>query len=190
LKGLIVAIAFAAAGAVASAQPVEIEGVELQPTVQVGGQVLQLNGAGLRTRAFFKVYVAGLYVPEKTHSSAALLAQKGPRRVALTMLRDVDAETLSGAVSDGLKANHTEQQLAALEAKIEMLESNLKAIGEARKGSVIHFEFTPEAGTRIVVDGRQKGSAIQGADLFTAVLRVWLGDEPVDAGLKKSLLGL
>jgi hypothetical protein len=106
------------------------------------------------------------------------------------MLRDVDADTFSGAVSDGLKANNTEKQLAGLEGRIETLETNLTAIGEARKGSMIHFEFTPEAGTRIVVDGRQMGMAIQGDDFFTAVLRVWVGDAPVDAGLKEALLGL
>ena len=53
-----------------------IEGVEFQPTARVGGQVLQLNGAGLRTRAFFKVYAAGLYVPQKAHSAAVLLGQR------------------------------------------------------------------------------------------------------------------
>ena len=189
MKRLIVAVAFAAAGALANAQPVEVEGVEFQPSVQVGGQALQLNGAGVRTRAFFKVYVAGLYVPKKTNSAAALIEQKGPRRVAITMLRDVDADTFSGAVSDGLKANNTEQQLAALAAQIETLQTNLRAIGEARKGNVIHFEFTPEVGTRIVVDGQQMGIAVKGEDFFSAVLRVWIGDAPVDAGLKKALLG-
>ena len=29
-----------------------------------------------------------------------------------------------------------------------------------------------------------------GADFFTAVLRVWIGDAPVDAGSKKGSLGL
>ena len=190
MKQLIVAIAFVLAGAVANAQPVEIEGVELEPTAQVGGQLLQLNGAGLRTRAFFKVYVAGLYVPQKSNSAAALLAQKGPRRVAITMLRDVDADTFSTAVSDGLEANHTPQQLAGFKAQIAMLQANLKAIGVARKGRLIHFDFSPEGGTRILVDGQQKGSAIPGHDFFTAVLRNWIGENPVDAGLKRRLLGL
>lgn len=190
MKRLIVAIAFAAASALANAQPVEIEGVEFQPTAQVGGQVLQLNGTGVRTRAIFKVYAAGLYVPQKTSSAAALLEQTGPRRVAITMLRDVDADAFSGALSAGLEANHTPQQLAGFEAQMETLQANLKAIGEAKEGSVIYFEFTPEAGTRILVDGQQKGSAIKGGDFFTAVLRVWIGDEPVDPGLKKGLVGL
>ncbi len=190
MKRLIVAIAFAATGALAGASAVEIEGIEFRPTVTVGGQVLQLNGAGLRTRAFFDVYAAGLYVPQKSSSAAALLAQQGPRRVAMTMLRDVDAETFSSAVTAGLKANNRAPQLAALAAQIETLQANLKAIGEARKGDAIHFEFTPEAGTRILVNGQQKGGAIAGGDFFAAVLRAWLGDHPADPGLKQALLGL
>ena len=64
------ALTFAAAGA--HAQAVEIEGVKLDATAQVGGAALQLNGAGLRTRVFFKVYGAGLYVPQKANNAATL----------------------------------------------------------------------------------------------------------------------
>ena len=189
MKQLIAAIAFAAAGALATPPPVVIAGIEFQPTVQVGGQTLRLNGAGLRTRAFFKVYAAGLYVPQEAHSAAALLQQNGPRRVAITMLREVAADTFSDAVSAGLNANNSQRQLAALKGQIETLQENLKRIGVARAGDVIHFEFTPEAGTRIVVAGQQMGSAIPGDEFFRAVLRVWIGDAPVDAGLKKALVG-
>ncbi len=185
----IVAIALASAALVAHAQPVEIEGVKFEPTVQVGGQALQLNGAGLRTRAFFKVYAAGLYVPQKANSAAALLAQKGPRRVEIHMLRDVSADTFAEALMDGLKANHTEAQLAGWRSQIDALQANMKSIGEAKKGNVIFFEFTPEAGTRLVVNGQPKGDPIPGEDFFTAVLRVWIGDKPADAGLKKGLVG-
>jgi hypothetical protein len=174
---------------VVSAQPVEVEGVKFEPTVQIGGQSLQLNGAGVRTRVFFKVYAAGLYVPQKSNSAATLLAQKGPRRVAIGMLRDVDADTFAGSLNDGLKANLSEQQLAGFKSQIEALNANLKGIGEAKKGDQIHFEFTPEAGTRIVVNGTARGSAIPGEDFFEAVLRVWIGDKPADAALKKGLLG-
>ena len=68
--------------------------MKLEPSAQVGAAALQLNGAGLRTRAFFKVYVAALYVPQKSADAAALLAQKGPRRITLTMLRNIDADSL------------------------------------------------------------------------------------------------
>lgn len=172
-----------------AAQTVEIEGVKFEPTVQVGGTALQLNGAGIRTRAVFKVYAAGLYVPQKANSAAALLAQKGPRRVAIGMLRNVDADSFAGALSDGLKANLTEQQLAGFKGQVDALNANLKAVGEAKKGDLIHFEFTPEAGTRVLVNGQPRGTAIPGDDFFAAVLRIWIGDKPVDGALKKALVG-
>jgi hypothetical protein len=173
----------------AAAQAVEVEGVKFEPAAQVGGAALQLNGAGIRTRAVFKVYAAGLYVPQKATSAAALLAQKGPRRVAIGMLRNVDADSFAGALNDGLKANLTEQQLAGFKSQIDALNANLKAVGEAKKGDLIHFEFTPEAGTRVLVNGQARGSAIPGDEFFAAVLRIWIGDKPVDASLKKALVG-
>jgi Chalcone isomerase-like len=172
-----------------AAQPIEIEGVKLEPTAQVGGTALQLNGAGVRTRAIFKVYVAGLYMPQKANSAAALLAQKGARRVAITMLRNVDADTFAGALNDGLRNNHTEAQIAGFKAQIDALNANLKAVGEAKKGDAIHFEFVPDGGTRVLVNGQPRGSAIPGEDFFTAVLRIWIGDKPVDGDLKKGMVG-
>ena len=182
LAGLIVS------GLVA-AQVVDIEGVKFEPTMQAGGQSLVLNGAGIRTRAFFKVYAAGLYVPEKSSNPATLLAQKGPRRVSIGMLRSVDADTFAEALNDGLKNNLPEPQLAALKSQIDALNATLKSLGEAKKGDSILFEFTPETGTRIVVNGQAKGAAMPGDEFFAAVLRVWIGDKPADGGLKKGMLG-
>jgi hypothetical protein len=186
---LFLAAALAATMGSAAAQTVELEGVKFEPTAQVGNTALQLNGTGLRKRAFFKVYVAGLYTPQKATSAPALLAQKGPRRMVIAMLRNVDADSFSGALNDGLRANLSEQQLVGFKAQIDALNANLKAVGEAKKGDVIHFEFTPEAGTRVVVNGQAKGTAIPGEDFFAAVLRIWIGDKPVDGDLKKGLVG-
>jgi hypothetical protein len=172
-----------------SAQPVTVEGVSFSPTQSVGGQNLVLNGAGVRTRLLFKVYAAGLYVPAKSTDAAVLLAETGARRVSITMLRDVDAETFAGALVDGLKANHTDAQFAALQPQIDRLQSVFKSVGEAKKGSAIGVEYAPDTGTRIVVDGQPRGEPIPGAAFFTALLRVWIGDKPADAALRKAMLG-
>ena len=189
--GVFAALLFAAAwtSAPAAAQTVDVEGVKFESVAQVGGQPLQLNGVGLRTRAIFKVYAAGLYVPAKSSNPAVLLAQKGPRRVTIGMLRAVDGDTFAEALNDGLKSNLPPEQFAAMKPRIDALAANLKAAGEAKKGDIVLFEFTPEAGTRVLVNGQQKGSAIPGEDFFTAVLRVWIGDSPADGGLKKGMLG-
>ncbi len=189
MKRLLASAALGIVTLAAGAQPVEMEGVKLEASAQVGGAALQLNGAGVRTRAFFKVYVAGLYVPQKAGDAGTLLAQKGARRIVIAMLRSVDAETFAGALNDGLKANHNDAQLAGWKTQIDALNANLKAVGEAKKGDLIHFEYVPDAGTRVVVGGQPRGSVIPGEDFFTAVLRIWIGDKPVDAGLKKGMLG-
>ena len=189
VKQPLAALLLACAAAAAWAQPLEVEGVKLDATAQMGPATLQLNGAGLRTKVFFKVYVAGLYVPQKANSAAQLLAQKGPRRVSITMLRDVDAESFAKALNDGLRDNHTEAQFAAMKSQIEALNANLKAVGEAKKGDVIHFEYVPDAGTRVTVNSAPRGSVIAGEDFFASVLRIWLGEKPVDATLKKGMVG-
>lgn len=173
----------------AQAQSVEREGVKLEPTVQVGNATLQLNGAGVRTRMIFKVYVGALYVPQKSNSPAALLAQKGPRRISLTMLRDVDADTFADTLDEGLKNNHSEAQLGSLKAQIEAFNATMRAVKEVKKGDIIHLDFLPGTGTRVSVNGQSKGTPVSSDDFYIALLRIWLGDKPADSELKKGMLG-
>jgi hypothetical protein len=187
LSVILAGLVLAASSAIA--QPVEREGVKFEPTAQVAGTALQLNGIGVRTRAIFKVYAAGLYVPAKSNSPAALLAQKGPRRLSMTLLRNVDADSFAGSLNEGLRNNHTEAQVAAFKPQIDALNAALKAVDEVKKGDVVNIEFVPDSGTRITVNGQQKGASIAGEEFFAAMLRIWLGDKPADADLKKGLLG-
>lgn len=188
-RNLIVGSLFGLAAATVAAQPLELEGQKFEPSVQVGGQTLNLNGVGLRKRAIFKVYVAGLYVPQKSTNPATLINDKGARRVSLRMLRDVDAGSFIDSFNDGLKNNLSETQLTALKTQIDSLTSTLKSIGEAKKGDTINFDYTPDVGTRISVNGQPRGDPIPGADFFSAVLRIWLGEKPADEALKKGMLG-
>jgi len=188
-RNMIVGSLLGLAIATVAAQPLEVEGQKFEPTVQVGGQTLNLNGVGLRKRAIFKVYVAGLYVPQKSTNPATLISDKGARRVSLRMLRDVDAGSFIDSFNEGLKNNLTETQLAALKTQTDSLTTTLKSIGEAKKGDTINFDYTPDGGTRISVNGQPRGDPIPGADFFSAVLRIWLGEKPADEGLKKGMLG-
>ncbi|MBC8118984.1 MAG: chalcone isomerase family protein [Burkholderiaceae bacterium] len=171
------------------AQDTEVEGQRFEPTVAVGGQTLNLNGVGLRKRAIFKVYVAGLYVAQKSSNAVSLISDKGSRRVALRMLRDVDADSFIDSFKDGLKNNLSEAQLVALQPQIDALAGTLKSIGEAKKGDAINFDYTPDGGTRITVNGQPRGAPIAGAEFFSAMLRIWLGEKPADESLKKGMLG-
>lgn len=171
------------------ARSAEIAGVRLEDTVTVAGQRLQLNGIGLRSRFVFDVYVAGLYLPERTQSADSALAMPGAKRMTLVMLRDVPGDQLAGSLMDGLKETSTEAELAAVKAQVDGLLATMQRIGEAKKGMAIDLEYAPGAGTAIKVNGASQGPALPDEAFWRALLRVWLGERPVQADLKKRLLG-
>ena len=152
-------------------------------------QQLVLNGAGLRKRAFFQVYAAGLYLAEKKTSAADAIAIPGAKRVAIHMLRNVDAQTFSGALADGIRDNHDEAQAKALAPRVGQLVAIMAEVGEAKEGMRITLDWLPAAGTVLSVNGKPAGSPIAGEDFYRAMLRIWLGDNPVQSDLKKALLG-
>jgi len=167
----------------------EVAGVKVEERVRLGSTDLLLNGAGIRTRIVFKVYVGALYLPEKKSAAAEVLALKGAKRVSMTMLRDLGAKQLTDAVEDGIRANHSPAELAALKERVDALVAVMKEIGSAKEKTVIALDFLPESGTRITVDGAARGKSIPGEDFYAALLRIWLGDKPVDPDLKKAMLG-
>jgi hypothetical protein len=172
---------FAAVGLAA-----EVGGVKLDDKVSVGAQELVLNGAGVRTRVVFKVYVASLYLPQKAADLAAVLA-RSPRRIQLNLLRTLSADQLVDALNEGLAENNTAAELAAVKPQVEALATIMKSFKEVREKDVITLDFVDGA-TRIGLNGDAKGS-IGGEAFNQALTKVWLGDKPVQADLKKSLLG-
>ena len=170
----------------AAVHAVEVGGVNVADKASVGGQELVLNGAGVRTRAIFKVYVASLYVPAKATTPAAVLA-KGPRRIQMTLLRNLSADQLADALVDGLKDNNSEGELAAVKAQQEQMVAVMKGFGEVKEKDVVALDYV-EGATRILLNGQVKAT-IPGDAFNAALTRVWLGDKPVQADLKKSLLG-
>lgn len=172
-----------------AARAAEVEGVKLADSARLeSGAALILNGAGLRTRVVFKVYVGALYLQQKRGTAEAVLSDGGAKRMALHLLRDVSSEQLFSALSDGLKNNHTVDQLAKVDAQIKQLEGIFGKVRAVKSGDVFHLDFVPGAGTRVSVNGESRG-AIAGDDFYTALLRIWLGDRPAEADLKKALLG-
>jgi Chalcone isomerase-like len=173
----------------AAGAQVVIEGARYETGITLGGQPLVLNGAGVRKRLVFDIYVGGLYVPKRAARTEDLVGQPGPKRVALRFLRDVEGELFVNSLHVGLKANHTEAELARWQKQIETLTTTIKTIALARRGDTVYFDYTPQDGTRVSVNGVTRGPLIPGEDFYAAVLRVWLGETPADAGLKKGMLG-
>lgn len=170
------------------AMALDVAGVKLDDKVQVGSATLQLNGAGTRTKIFFDLYVAALYLGEKKTSAAAVLADAGEKRMALQLLRDVGAKTLLGAFNAAIEANHTPAELAALDASIKEFSAIFSTMSEVKIGDVIALDYQPSSGTQVSVNGASKGK-IAGPAFNTALLKIWLGGKPAQADLKQKMLG-
>lgn len=167
----------------------EIGGVKLPDRAQVGGSDLVLNGGGVRVKfGIAKVYVAALYVAQKTATAGAVIGASTPRRVQLVMLRDVAADTLQESLIEALKENTTAADFKAFEPRVKQMSAIFAAAKEAKKGDIIQLDLLPGTGTVITVRGQAK-DPIQGDDFSNALLKIWLGDKPVQADLKKGLLG-
>jgi hypothetical protein len=169
----------------------EVAGVKLDDRTKIdaGGPELVLNGAGVRTRFVVKVYVAGLYLTEKKGAAADAIALGGPKRVGITMLRDVGAQQFNEALVDGFRANNSAADVEKLKGALDELSGIMTGLGEAKKGNVIALDFVPATGTHVLVNGAPKGKPIAGEEFYRALLRIWLGDKPVDGDLKKAMLG-
>ena len=177
---------FAALVAATSAAALEVEGVRLPDKASVGGQELALNGAGTRKRAIFKVYVGSLYLPAKARSPQEVLA-KAPRRIQLNLLRNLSADQLIGALTDGLKQNTTPAELSAITVQTGELAAIMKSFGEAKEGSVVTLDYVDGA-TTVGLDGTVRGS-IDGAAFNDALTKIWIGEHPAQDDLKKAMLG-
>lgn len=179
-------IIIAAALLAGAAQAAEVGGVKLDDKVSVGGTELVLNGAGIRTRAIFKVYVGSLYVPAKATTLAAVL-EKAPRRVQLNILRTLSADQLIDALLDGIKENSSPAEVAAIKAQMDQMVTTMKSFNEVKEKDIVTLDFV-DGGTRIGLNGAAKGT-IAGDAFNKALMRIWLGEQPVQADLKKSMLG-
>jgi hypothetical protein len=162
----------------------EVAGVRMPDTATVEGKNLKLNGMGLRTKVVFKVYVAGLYLENPSHESAAVISSDQVKRVELSILRKLAGSQVSEAIAEGFEKN-SKAQMGALKARLERLES---WIPDVDKGDSIVLTYVPGKGTIVSARLSEKG-VIEGKDFSDALLSVWLGANPVQDDLKTKLLG-
>jgi hypothetical protein len=161
-----------------------LAGVTLPDTVQAGSTSLQLNGIGLRTKFMVKVYVAGLYLPQKSSDANAILKADTPKQIVMHFVRDVTRNQLTDGFAESFH-NNTPDAEKALKSDIDRLFAALEPV---RDGEEIIFTYLPEKGTSAVQASTEKLTI--GGNAFAEILfSVWLGPKPPNSALKKGLLG-
>ena len=186
-KSVLPVVALAAACAL-PAQAAEVNGVKIEDTATVAGKPVVLNGAGMRKKAFFNVYVAALYLPEKKTTTADVLAISAPKRMSLTLQREVSSEDLSKSFVESMNNNSTKDEKAKIAAQMTKFGEVFSRMEKVKKGDVLNIDWVPGQGTVTTMNGKVFGETLPDLAFYNAVMRIWLGDNPAQDNLKEALL--
>lgn len=169
---------------------VELDGVKLPDDahLHLGTSNLVLNGAGVRSRYMFDLYVVALYLKDKKTSAETVMDYEGDKRIVLHMLRTINQQDLFYGLNQGIKKNTSDTELLNMKDELDGFSKILHNFGLTTKDETIEFDYRRGLGTEISVNGNQRGT-IPGHAFYNALLRVWLGDKPVQENLKLKLLG-
>lgn len=168
---------------------VTVEGYTFARDAQVAGQALRLNGVGLRAVAWLKGYATGLYLNAKAGTPQAVLGNTGAKRLQLRMLQEVPAEEFVKAFDKGVSRNTPAAELPALKDRMQRFNALVMGLVKVKKGDVVDLDWLPDTGLQFSHNGRVLGAPIAGADLYGALLRIFVGQRPVDPEMKIGLLG-
>jgi Chalcone isomerase-like len=155
--------------------------VTLPDTITVNNQTLVLNGLGLRSKMFVKVYVGGLYIEKKTTDPAAIIQADAPKRVVLQFLYDPSRDQMVDAFKEGFEGNAPGKFKAEVERWLAAQEG-------FKKGEQLVVTYVPGTGTTLAVKGKDK-LTIPGLPFAQAVFSVWFGPKPPTGDLKNGMLG-
>lgn len=165
-----------------------LAGVKFEPEVTVAGQKLQLNGAGVRIRAVFRVYAAGLYTPTKMTKNEDVL-KPGVKRLQMVALRDVKGDEFGKLFTRAMEDNATREEFSKSINSVIRMGQIFADAKQFAKGDLITLDFSPTAGLVVGHKGKQLGDAFREAEFQSLMLKIWFGPKPVDNELRKALLG-
>ncbi|RYH00428.1 MAG: hypothetical protein EON58_00020 [Alphaproteobacteria bacterium] len=192
MRAYLVAALLAAASLTGPAwgETVEVANVKYETAVDLAGQKLVLNGAGVRYKFVVKVYAAGLYLTQKAATTAEVLAAPGPKRVHIHMLRDIDGNELGKLFTKGMEANVSREEFAKSINGVLKLSEIFASRKQLNSGDSFFVDYVPGIGSTVLVNGKPLGETIKEPEFFSSLLRIWLGDKPADDNLKEALLGV
>ena len=134
---------------------VEVSGIKFDDTARVANQELKLNGAGVRYKAIFKVYAAGLYLADKKTTVPDILAAPGAKRMQLVMLRDVGNEEFGRSFMEGIQKNSEKAERAKLINQLLKFGELFASIPELKKGDILTTDWIPGSGTQLQLNGKK-----------------------------------
>lgn len=169
-----------------SANAAKVGGVELDESITVAGESLNLNGAGIRKKLFIKLYVGSLYTASGAGAASEIVDADEVMAIRLNMLSDLlTREKMVDALEDGFKKS-TGGNTAPIQAGIDQLIDVMPE--KIKPGTEMTLTYEPGVGTHLM-DGDNSISVIEGLNFKQALFGIWLSDKPAQKSLKKAMLG-
>lgn len=168
----------------------EIASIKLEDTVTVAGTKLQLNGAGIRYKGPFKVYVGDLYTTKKVSNLDELIAAPGPKRLTMTFLREIDSASFGKLLTRGIEDNISKAEMSKIVPGMIKMGDIFAANKSFVSGDVCALEWDPAKGLSIWAKGKLQAEPFQDPAFFRALMSIWFGQNPADWKLKDAMLGI
>ena len=163
----------------------KINGISFTDTYPAGKEKLVINGGGTRVKYWMDMYVAALYLNEKSSDAAKIVSADASQAIRLCIVSSlITSAKMTDAVNEGFEKStggHPEK------FKDQITKFKGAFSEEIKKGDVFDIVY---AGQKIMIykNGKMK-SEIEGLEFKKAVFGIWLGEEPADSGLKSGMLG-
>ena len=190
LHALFLAAGLCWGSAATAAVAVELAGVKVEDSVTVNGARLQLNGAGIRYKGPFKVYVGDLYTTRRVSSLDDLIAAPGPKRLSMSFLRDINSAEFGKLLTRGMEDNVSKQELSKIIPGMIKMGDIFAANKSFAPGDVCSLEWDPAKGLSVYAKGKLQAEPFKDPAFYRALMSIWFGNTPADWKLKDELLGV
>ncbi len=181
-------VGLAGAGGLAGpGRAASISGYSLPDTYPLAGQTLALNGLGIRTLTILrvKVYVAGLYLAQKSRDARAILASPGPKVILMQFLHAASKADIEKQYREGEAKNCGHGECA--QSDQGDYERLIALTPGAAVGDTLTYVCT-QRGLRVLFNNKQVAE-FANPDLAVRILAGFIGNNPPSDELKASLLG-
>ena len=190
MHALLLAAGLCWGAAATAAVAVELAGVKVEDSVTINGARLQLNGAGIRYKGPFKVYVGDLYTTRRVSSLDDLIAAPGPKRLSMTFLRDINSAEFGKLLTRGMEDNVSKQELYKIIPGMFKMGDIFAANKSFAPGDVCSLEWDPAKGLSVYAKGKLQAEPFKDPAFYRALMSIWFGNTPADWKLKDELLGV
>ena len=169
---------------------VDIAGVKVDEALSVAVTRLQLNGAGVRYKGPFKVYVGDLYATRPVKSLDELIAAPGPKRLGMTFLREINSAEFGKMLTRGIEDNVSRSEVSKIIPGMIKMGDIFAANKAFAPGDVCVLGWDPAKGLSVWVKGKLQAEPMNDPVFFRALMSIWFGHSPADWKLKDELLGV